>query len=261
MVSGILVGFGAILSGGCTFGHGVSGIPRLNIWSILSAIIFSTTAYYANKWEIVSKVPSEANQKLSFNLPNNLPTDYYIEGLFIIPFALYVMSKDKSIVGLAKFIMAFLIGIISGLGMMIGGLSKRSLVLKMFAYDRHWDPTIIVFFSTAILINLIVFTFVIRRKYSYFLYRITPVFATQVDNPKGKASIGLLVGSICFGVGWGLAGLCPGPFLLLVPLKSLKIPFYWGLSFVAGIKIAEVFNNISEKMVEKKRVPVAAPEA
>ena len=164
MVSGLLIGFGAVLSGGCTFGHGVVGIPRLNIWSILSVIIFSTTAYYTNKWNFVSKLPTEPNQKL-FNLPDNMDTDYYIQFFFVIPFLLYVLSKDKSIVGLAKYIIAFCIGITSGMGMMIGGLTKRSLVLKMFTYDRHWDPTIIVFFATAIAINIIVFTFVIRKKY------------------------------------------------------------------------------------------------
>ena len=52
-------------------------------------------------------------------------TDYYIEALFLVPFIFYVLSKDKSMVGLAKFIIAFLIGIIAGMGMMVGGLTKR----------------------------------------------------------------------------------------------------------------------------------------
>lgn len=125
MISGLLVGFGATLAGGCTFGHGIVGIPRLNIRSILSVIFFSATAFYTNKWQIVKKIPSETNTSLTFNLPENIHTDYYIEALFLVPFIFYVLSKDKSMVGLAKFIIAFLIGIIAGMGMMVGGLTKR----------------------------------------------------------------------------------------------------------------------------------------
>ena len=71
--------------------------------------------------------------------------------------------------------------------------------------------------------------------------------------------MGLLIGSICFGIGWGLSGLCPGPFLLLVPLKSLKVPFYWGLSLCAGVKIAELVSYFSQKMAQRKNnQPVTA---
>ena len=151
-----------MLSGGCTFGHGVVGIPRLNIWSLLAVITFSTTAYYTNKWEFASLIPKQSSKNnIFFDLPDNLHTDIYIEFLFLVPFIFYVLSKDKSLVGLAKFIVAFLIGITAGVGMMVGGVTKRELVLSMFQYNLFWDPTIIVFFMTTIIINTVVFTFII----------------------------------------------------------------------------------------------------
>ena len=164
VVAGLLVGFGATLSGGCTYGHGVAGIPRLNIWSFVAVIIFSVTAYYTNEWELINFIPKETAQHLAFSLPDNIRADFYASLSLIVPFVFFVLAKDKSLLGLFKFIVTFAIGVISGLGMMVGGVGQRDLVLHMFKYDRNWDPTIIIFFGTTILINFIVFTIILRKK-------------------------------------------------------------------------------------------------
>jgi uncharacterized membrane protein YedE/YeeE len=62
----------------------------------------------------------------------------------------------------------------------------------------------------------------------------------------------LIVGSICFGVGWGLAGLCPAPVYTYLPLPNIKIPFYWFLSFVIGFRLGSILIAIGDKLFGKK---------
>lgn len=49
----------------------------------------------------------------------------------------------------------------------------------------------------------------------------------------------LILGSVLFGLGWGLGGLCPGPYLLSIPY-SLKLAFYWGVPFFFGQKLTNM---------------------
>lgn len=59
----------------------------------------------------------------------------------------------------------------------------------------------------------------------------------------------LIIGSIIFGIGWGLGGLKPASVLLLMPLESIKIVFYWGLSALIGMKAAhKLFDEKIEKL-------------
>lgn len=62
----------------------------------------------------------------------------------------------------------------------------------------------------------------------------------MLNDPRGKIDGPLIIGALLFGLGWGIGGLCPGPFILLLPLKDLRIPIFWGISFVVGMKIVQL---------------------
>lgn len=62
---------------------------------------------------------------MKLKLPTNIQTDYYIQGSLVIPFLFFIVFKDKSLKGMIKYILNFCIGILLGLGMIIGGLTKR----------------------------------------------------------------------------------------------------------------------------------------
>lgn len=84
-----------------------------------------------------------------------------------------------------------------------------------------------------------------RNVHLFLKYRKNTFFdsETGLSDPRGSVDWKLIFGSFCFGLGWGIGGLCPGPFLLLIPLNSLKIPVFWGVPFIVGMKISQLINN------------------
>lgn len=73
-----------------------------------------------------------------------------------------------------------------------------------------------------------------------------PLNGKSFSNPKGKPNLKLILGACLFGIGWGLGGLCPGPFILLITGDSIRIPLYWGISFVVGRKLTIMAEYLSE---------------
>lgn len=103
-------------------------------------------------------------------------------------------------------------GLIFGLGLLISGMTQPSKVLGFLDIFGRWDPTLAFVMIAALIVSGVGFALVRRPR--------RPVLATQhlwpnrteIDRP-------LVVGSVLFGIGWGLVGLCPGP--ALVNLASL----------------------------------------
>jgi uncharacterized membrane protein YedE/YeeE len=51
------------------------------------------------------------------------------------------------------------------------------------------------------------------------------------------------VGSILFGLGWGLGGLCTASFYVLIPLANIKVQVYWGVSCLLGFSVVGIINR------------------
>ena len=105
-------------------------------------------------------------------------------------------------------LLQFIIGLIFGLGLLVSGMSNPAKVLNFldFAAIRSgtWDPSLAFVMAGAIAVTWIGFTLVLRRS--------QPLFAEQFHLP-GRADIDarVIAGPAIFGIGWGLAGFCPGP--------------------------------------------------
>ena len=118
---------------------------------------------------------------------------------------------------------AFASGLVFGLGLIVAGMANPSKVLAFLDLAGPWDPSLALVMAAAVAIGAVGFRFAGLRATSLLGLPIQLPTARRVD-------LRLLGGSALFGVGWGLAGICPGPALVLLGQGSLK-----GLIFTAAM--------------------------
>lgn len=130
-------------------------------------------------------------------------------------------------------------GTLFGAGLVLAGMTQPSKVLGFLDVTAiatgTWDPTLMFVLGGAVVTTFIGFRLLLQRR--------KPFWATAFQWPKATAlDIPLLGGSALFGIGWGLAGYCPGP-----ALASLVSPSYGSVVFVAamlgGMAAAKLINN------------------
>jgi uncharacterized protein len=122
---------------------------------------------------------------------------------------------------------SFVCGLLFGVGLLVSGMTQPAKVLGFLDVFGVWDPTLAFVMAAALLVSFVGFR--VARS------RAKPVLAaehlwptrTEIDPP-------LVIGSALFGVGWGLAGLCPGPALVnLATLMPQVVVFV--LAMAAGL--------------------------
>jgi len=126
-------------------------------------------------------------------------------------------------------IMAFLCGLIFGAGLLISGLANPEKVLGFLDLSQAWDPSLAFVMIGAIAVGIIGFALVKGRKTAFCGVPILLPDNNTVDHT-------LVVGAILFGLGWGLAGICPGPSLILLGAGIGK-GLLFVLSMLAGMWI------------------------
>ena len=126
-------------------------------------------------------------------------------------------------------IMAFLCGLIFGAGLLISGLANPEKVLGFLDLSQAWDPSLAFVMIGAIAVGIIGFALAKGRKTAFCGVPILLPENNTVDRT-------LVVGAILFGLGWGLAGICPGPSLILLGAGIGK-GLLFVLSMLAGMWI------------------------
>ncbi|AOA57179.1 YeeE/YedE family protein [Acinetobacter larvae] len=128
-----------------------------------------------------------------------------------------------------KNLWAFLCGGLFALGLMLSGMSNPAKVLGFLDVFGDWDPTLAVVMLGAIAVTIIPMQKALRQKSPKTLYGEAIQLPTQ-QHVDAK----LLVGSAIFGVGWGLAGICPAPSFSLLALGHLE-GLYFIVAMIAGV--------------------------
>jgi len=108
-------------------------------------------------------------------------------------------------------------------------MSRRDNVLGFLQLGPNWNPALLLVLGCGVGMNLISFYFMRKRGVS--------LNGSKVFNPVDKdrtVDWKVLVGGFCFGLGWGLGGLCPGPFYVLFSVFTVPIQVLWGTGFVLG---------------------------
>jgi uncharacterized membrane protein YedE/YeeE len=127
-------------------------------------------------------------------------------------------------------LVAFLAGGLFGSGLLVSGMIDTRKVQGWLDFFGDWDPTLAFVLGGAVLPMLFVWRIAERRGVSLLG---TPI----PDRSPAKLDPALITGSLMFGAGWGLAGLCPGPALASFAFGG------WGgalflLSMVSGMVVA-----------------------
>ena len=105
-------------------------------------------------------------------------------------------------------------GLVFGLGLILSGMGNPGKVLNFLDFFGTWDPSLALVMVGAIAVGLVAFTWAKRRKTALLGEPMQLPTSTVIDRK-------LLTGSALFGIGWGLAGFCPGPALMnLATLQS-----------------------------------------
>lgn len=137
---------------------------------------------------------------------------------------------------------AFFAGLVFGVGLIVSGMSDPSKVLGFLDVAGLWNPSLALVMCGAIAVGVGAFALARRRQTSWLGLPMSLPVANAID---GR----LVIGSVLFGVGWGLAGICPGPALVLVGAGESK-----GLVFFAAMLAGMGVFEILERLLGGKRV-------
>ena len=131
-------------------------------------------------------------------------------------------------------------GLVFGFGLSLSGMLDPARIQGFLDIFGRWDPSLAFVMGGGLLVNLIAFRFILRRK--------APLFAPSFALPqKTKLDPRLIGGAALFGVGWGLGGFCPGP--ALVSLASGATPV---LAFVLSMLAAmALFDALDSRATER----------
>jgi uncharacterized membrane protein YedE/YeeE len=135
---------------------------------------------------------------------------------------------------------ALLAGVVFGVGLLISGLSNPAKVIAFLDVFGAWDPSLALVMAGAIAVGLLTFAIAKRRK--------TSLTGEAFNLPENKViDARLVLGSLIFGIAWGLAGICPGPGLVLLGQGNLN-GFIFVSALVSGFVIYEIIQiNIQKK--------------
>jgi uncharacterized membrane protein YedE/YeeE len=135
-----------------------------------------------------------------------------------------------------KLVAAYAIGLVFGLGISISGMANPAKVLNFFDIAGTWDPSLAFVMGGALVVAFLGYRLVLRRP--------GPVLADAFQLPKARdLDARLLGGAAVFGIGWGIAGFCPGGALPALGTGIAEV-FIFVAAASAGILAARLGVNL-----------------
>ena len=110
-------------------------------------------------------------------------------------------------------LIAIVSGLVFGLGLLASGMTDPGKVKGFLDVSGAWDPSLAFVMAGAIAVGLVAFALARRRKTAWSGATIALPTFTRIDAP-------LVAGGVLFGIGWGIAGFCPGPALVALASSS-----------------------------------------
>jgi uncharacterized membrane protein YedE/YeeE len=221
-IAGALVGAGTKVGHGCTSGHGVCGLGRLSTRSLLNVGAFLVTGVVTASL----LYPRAAEFGVApLRLPPSL-AEFAVKAAtaIAVPVALTNVAMHLNLVRVSQFV----IGGTFGLGLAIGGMTNPAKVLGFLRVaSGHWDPSLMCVLGGAVIISFLSYQIKNSRR--------APLLAPRFQIPSKKELEPRLVGGgILFGVGWAIAGFCPGPVIANLPSLSVVPPLWIACALLGG---------------------------
>jgi uncharacterized membrane protein YedE/YeeE len=130
---------------------------------------------------------------------------------------------------------SLLVGVLFGIGLIVSGMADPAKVLGFLDLAGAWDPSLAFVMGGAIAVGLPAFALARRRSRAWLGAEMRLPTAREIDRR-------LVAGSLLFGIGWGVAGFCPGPALVALGMGEAKALLFV-LAMVAGMGAFEVFER------------------
>jgi uncharacterized membrane protein YedE/YeeE len=143
-------------------------------------------------------------------------------------------------------VFSFLAGLIFGTGLCLSGMIQQSKILGFLDLAGRWDPSLAFVMAGALAVGIVAFSIAGKRT------------ATLLGNPfdvpvKHDIDRRLVTGSLIFGVGWGLSGICPGPAIALLAFGSSQA-ITFAVAMLAGMLIFELTGQFWDSVRQDKTV-------
>jgi uncharacterized membrane protein YedE/YeeE len=132
-------------------------------------------------------------------------------------------------------LVSLLVGLLFGVGLILSGMADPAKVLGFLDLASAWDPSLAFVMGGAIAVGLPAFALARGRSRSWLGAEMSLPTVREIDRR-------LVIGSLLFGVGWGVAGFCPGPALVALGMGESKA-LWFVAAMVAGMALFEWFER------------------
>lgn len=133
-------------------------------------------------------------------------------------------------------VLALSAGSLFSIGLLFSGMANPQKVLDFLDVSGNWDASLVFVMLGAILIAFLPFRYALRHRASLWSEPLLLPGRTDIDTK-------LILGSLLFGIGWGIAGICPAPALTLIGLGHFKV-LYFIIPMLAGMLLYRRFPGV-----------------
>ena len=130
---------------------------------------------------------------------------------------------------------SLLSGLVFGLGLIVSGMANPAKVLGFLDLAGRWDPSLAFVMAGAIAVGVIAFAVARTRTRSFLGAEMKLSTARHIDRR-------LIVGGLLFGIGWGVAGFCPGPAVVALGMGESKAVIFVA-AMLAGMGVFELLER------------------
>ena len=128
---------------------------------------------------------------------------------------------------------ALLIGVVFGVGLAVSQMTNPEKVLAFLNVPGDWDASLLLVMAAAVIVTFFGYPWATKH---------APLFETKHYLPTAtRIDMRLVAGAVIFGVGWGLAGYCPGPAIAGLASGSLE-PLVFVGAMIAGSQVARAIS-------------------